>query len=364
VKSETKNSKLNIQRKKIFLNGFLIWTFWIIFYAIIFKFQIGVSWAAALISSAGNYYVYALLSISIWFICKHIPFGYFRLPVLFFIHFFLSIVFSAGWMFFSYGLWYLQAGDAIFTVVGIRTIIGWQFLFGVIIYLLIAGIFYTMIYYRQFRKKELKEAELKLLTRDAELKALKMQINPHFLFNSLNSINALVTSSPQQAREMLVRLSDLLRLTLENRDQMLVTLKKELDLAHLYLEIESFRFGDRLEVLDDIDATLLETPFPAMTLQPLLENAVKHGISSRRGKGTIRMTIKREDGNLCCSVSNTVGNDNRTKFKTAANGTGLENITQRLNLLYNDLYSFNIDTSIPNEFTISLKLPIKSNGKD
>lgn len=349
-------------RKKILFNGFLIWTFWIIFYAIFFKFQLGVSWAVALISSAGNYYIYALLSISIWFICKRIAFGSFRLPILFFIHFFLAIIFSATWLFLSYGLWYLQAGDSIFTIVEIRTTIGWQFLFGIITYLSIAGIFYTIIYYRQFREKELKEAELKLLTRDAELKALKMQINPHFLFNSLNSINALVTSNPKQAREMLVRLSDLLRLTLESRDQMLVPLKEELDLAHLYLEIESIRFGNRLEVHDDIDVNLLETPFPAMILQPLLENAVKHGISSQRGKGTIRMTIKRDDGKLCCTVSNTVGSDIRTKFESAANGTGLENISRRLILLYKDLYSFNIDKSIPSEFTISLKIPLKSDG--
>ena len=135
----------------------------------------------------------------------------------------------------------------------VRGVIGWQFLFGMVQCFFVAGIFYTITYYRNLKQKEMEQAELKILTRDAELKALKLQINPHFLFNSLNSINALVTKDGTLARKMISQLSELLRMSLESDDKLLIPLKEELDLLHTYLSIEQVRFGDKMTIKEEID---------------------------------------------------------------------------------------------------------------
>ena len=345
-------------RKKVFFYGLLIWTLWIIFYAVFFKIQTAVhTWAIAFTASAGSYYTFALLSILIWFICKKIPFGRLPIPFLVLVHFFLSMIISSLWLFISYGAWYLAVGENMLQYDEIRATLGWQFLFGMITYLLIAGIFYTIITYRQFREKELREAELKLLTRDAELRALKMQIHPHFLFNSLNSINALVKQTPNQARVMIAKLSDLLRISLESRDKMLVPLKEELEFARLYLDIENIRFRDRMEFNEDIDPELMDQPFPGMVLQPLLENAVIHGIAEHRGKGTIRLSLNRHDTLIVCVVSNTVGSSKSKRKK----GTGLDNIQQRLKLFYKEAYALEASLN-KGWFDVRLTIPLNPEG--
>lgn len=372
MKSGVKTSIIGGSWLKVFFYGFLIWTLWILFYSVFFMIQIRYSWDIALIASAGTYYPFALISILIWIICRKIPFDRFPLSILIFIHFVFSIIFSALWLFASYGLWYLAEGSEIFSYlerygdskVGVKVVIGWQFLFGMMTYLLIAGIFYTIIYYRQFREKQLQEAELKLLTRDAELKALKMQIHPHFLFNSLNSINALVTRNPKQTREMIAKLSELLRVSLESRDKMLMPLKEELEFARLYLEIEKIRFSDRMEVEEEIDPELLDVPFPAMVLQPLLENAVIHGVSEFRGRGSIRLLLKKENHRLCCIVTNTVAKkQTRGRSKSKGNGTGLANIRRRLNLFYSGNYDFKTGYPESGRFEVRLSIPMKLDEK-
>lgn len=192
--------------------AFSLWTCWVLFYAVVMYFQVGeMPFIFALISSANFNYIFALLSIVVWHICKKIPYDAIH-PIFFIlIHFALSAILSAIWLFMAYGFWYLGEGNIIFERINIRSIIGWQFLFGMVQYFFVAGIYYTIIYYRNFKEKQIEEAELKILTRDAELKALKLQMNPHFLFNTLNSINALVTQNPELARKMISQLSELLR---------------------------------------------------------------------------------------------------------------------------------------------------------
>gem|GEM_PF-393845 len=363
--NNAKPSTIGGRKSKIFFYGFIIWTLWVVFYSIVFKYQTGTSWSIAAISSSQSNYIFALLGIGIWFNCRKIPFGIMPMGILLFIHFLLAISYSALWIFLSYGLWYLFEGKRIFQIVPVETIVGWQFLFGIIMYFLVAGIYYTIIYYKQYREKELRETELRLLKRDAEFKALKSQMNPHFLFNSLNSINALVSQNPKQARDMIAKLSDLLRMSLESRDEMMVPLKAELDLARLYLEIEEIRFGDRMAIHEEIEPDLLDVSFPAMILQPLLENAVKHGIADHRGKGIIQLILKRENHYLSCVVSNTVRKDRASgRKKSTGNGTGLANIRRRLELFYSDQYNFEAGYSDSGNFVAKLKLPIRTNGKN
>jgi LytS/YehU family sensor histidine kinase len=217
-----------------------------------------------------------------------------------------------------------------------------------------------MIYYQNFREKELAETNLKLLSRDAELKALKLQLNPHFLFNSLNSVNALITENAALARKMIAKLAEFFRMTLDIDDQQFISLQDELWYAEAYREIEEIRFGDKMQYEEELDATLLTKRVPSMLLQPLLENAIKHGIANRLDGGLIRLVIKAVDQKIRIEVTNPINRDSRIVVeKLLTNGTGLSNLKKRLDQLYNENYKLAIDLSQPDLFRISLQIPIE-----
>lgn len=354
-----KKMKSTTKSKAIFW-AILLCTIWVLFYALVMYLQIGaIPFWVALIASANYNYLFGLVSILIWFLCKKIPFDQTNKMLFFSFHFLSAIFCSALWLFLSYGFWYLSEGERIFKQVDVRAIIGWQFLFGMIQYFFVAGIFYTIIYHRNLKQKEVEQAELKILTRDAELKALKLQMNPHFLFNTLNSINALVTKNPALARKMIAQLSELLRMSLESHDKLLIPLKEELDLVHTYLAIEQMRFGEKMTVREDIDPELLPRPFPAMLLQPLLENAVKHGITNTRKGGTISLSIQKQDRFLVGSVINESHDLNlKATAPTSSNGISLHNIRQRLDRMYGNDYGWQIDQSKTNQFKVEFRLPL------
>ncbi len=333
---------------------------WVLFYALVMYLQVGaIPFSVALIASANYNYLFGLVSLLIWRICKKIPFEQTHRVLFFSFHFLVAILCSVLWLALSYGSWYLSEGERIFEKLDIRSIIGWQFLFGMIQYFFVAGIFYTINYHRNLKQKEIEEAELKILTREAELKALKLQMNPHFLFNTLNSINALVTKDPASARKMIAQLSDLLRMSLETHDKLTIPLKEEMDLVHIYLAIEQMRFGDKMIFKEDIDPGLLTKPFPAMLLQPLIENAVKHGIANSRTGGTISLTIRQINNQLVGTVINETGSGVPLKPAAAtSNGISLNNIRQRLDRMYGDLYVWLIDRSEANKFKVEFRLPL------
>jgi two-component system sensor histidine kinase AlgZ len=173
---------------------------------------------------------------------------------------------------------------------------------GVLLYLLSAGLNYAAVAAEQSHQAERRAVESRALAREAELQALKMQINPHFLFNSLHSIAALTTLDGARAREMCVRLSDFLRAGLALGDRESIPLIEELALARLYLEVEQVRFGDRLRVEENIEAACEECAVPALLLQPLVENAVKHGIAGLVEGSAIRLSVSSSGGQVSIAI--------------------------------------------------------------
>jgi len=231
--------------------------------------------------------------------------------------------------------------------------IPWRVAVGTFFYLLSGLIYYLIIYIQNFREQTTRESEVKTLIRDAELNWLKHQINPHFLFNSLNSISSLTMSNPEKAQEMVIRLSDLLRYSLKQSSQSLVSISDEISNCTKYLEIEKVRFGKRLNYSISAPDSVLNFQVPAMILQPLFENAIKHGIASSADPGEVNSTFELHENYLKIGITNTMSEEN---INAKGVGVGLVNITRRLSLLYGQVDL--VKTSIVNSsYLVEVTIP-------
>jgi hypothetical protein len=226
---------------------------------------------------------------------------------------------------------------------------------GILLYLLSAGLHYAALAAEEAREAALAVAEAQTLALDAELHALRMQINPHFLFNSLHSIAALATSDGARAREMCIRLADFLRSSLGLGERDSVALREELALARSYLEVEQVRFGARLQVSEDIEDSCQDCAVPVLLLQPLVENAVKHGIAGLVEGGAIRLSVQRLGASVCVAVENEFDADappNRL-------GMGLPHVRRRLELRYGGAASMETGARA-GVYRVELRFPCES----
>jgi two-component system LytT family sensor kinase len=224
---------------------------------------------------------------------------------------------------------------------------------GVFIYGLIILSYYLFISLTNLSEKNAKEARLESLLKETELKMLRSQINPHFLFNSLNSISSLTITDPDKARDMVIKLSEFMRYALSKKDEQPVSLKSELENLRLYLDIEKVRFGDRLLITEYIEEKCLDIQMPVMLLQPLFENAIKHGVYESTESVWIRTIAKIIEGHVEIIISNNY--DSAPSLKRGT-GTGLLNVARRLELVYGKEASI-ITTKEEGIYTVKLYLP-------
>ncbi len=224
---------------------------------------------------------------------------------------------------------------------------------GVFIYGLIVLTYYLFISLTNLSEKNAKEAKLESLIKETELKMLRSQINPHFLFNSLNSISSLTVTDPEKARTMVVKLSEFMRYALARKDEQPVSLKSELENLRLYLDIEKVRFGDKLTMVEEIDAECLDFKIPVMLLQPLYENAVKHGVYESTETVQIFTRAKVNEGYLEIIIRNNYDDAPSQKRGT---GTGLVNVSRRLELFYGNKASMK-STKENGVYTTTLYIP-------
>jgi sensor histidine kinase YesM len=202
---------------------------------------------------------------------------------------------------------------------------------GVYIFWLIVLAYYLFLNLYNLSEKNIKEARLESLVKETELKMLRSQINPHFLFNSLNSISSLTITSPEKAREMVINLSEFMRYALSKKDEQPVSLRSELENLRLYFEIEKVRFGDRLSTEEDIQEKCLDVKMPVMLLQPLYENAIKHGVYESTERVSIKTTISCNGEFVEIIISN---NYDPSPTSLKGTGTGLINVSRRLDLAF------------------------------
>lgn len=233
------------------------------------------------------------------------------------------------------------------------TMIRWAFAF---IAIALTGV--STIFYQRWKDVTAgldRDTDVKVMAREAELQKLQLQLQPHFLFNSLNSINALILINSSRARDMVQQLSDFLRATLKRADEQWITLKDELAYLELYLSIEKVRFGHRLDIQIDDDEQIHIWLVPPLLIQPLVENAIKFGLYGTTEQVTIRLKTERLNEGLQISITNPFDTDMQPP---EGSGFGLAGLQRRLYLIYarNDLLKTTIEN---NHFTVQLTLPEK-----
>jgi signal transduction histidine kinase len=226
-------------------------------------------------------------------------------------------------------------------------------------YIPIVLIAHVVSYYQRFRQRELRASQLQTQVAKARLQALKSQLQPHFLFNTLHSISALMLTDVNAADRMMTRLSDLLRMTLEAAETQITTLNRELDFVNCYLEIEKIRFEERLNVVLDIAPETLDAQVPQLLLQPLVDNAIKHGISRLAGGGKIRIAASASDHELQLEVSdNGPGFDNPSYSQR--NGVGLKVTRERLESLYGLDHSMELLSLPDGRSCVRIRIPFQT----
>ena len=348
----------NLWRKlkwRYFVVGFLVLTsaglsFAFRSYVALSKQGANVPWKDLVLSYLIDFYLWGLASPFIFYLCHRFPVE--RERLLSRIAFYLLCGVGMTFTVVSVSIpvyWFLGNPDTVrnptFPIFFFRSLMS-PVLFqeNYFIYVLTVFLAHSYEYYKQSREGKLAAAELSAQLAQAQLSALKMQLHPHFLFNTLNSIASLMRKDTEAAHRMIVRLSDFLRMTLKSSETHSVTLERELEFLNTYLEIEKIRFQDRLVVEMQIEPEAEEAQVPNLILQPLVENAVRHGLARVTSTGRLRITARRSNGRVKIEIEdNGPGFSANGKRKRAeAGGVGLSNTTARLEQFYAGDYQFEI----------------------
>ena len=318
-----------------------------------------ISWGQAITYSLGDWYVWALLSVPIlWLARKFPPEGDqpWRTAG---IHLVAALCFSL-----LYVVLRALVGQAHSSLIDepvtfpevFRPLMVKTFPFNLLIYGVIISASHAIEYYRKYHERTVHALELEKHLTEARLQALLRQLKPHFLFNTLNGIASLMHTDVEAADRMLVRLSELLRLTMSHPGQPLTSLREEIAFIEKYLEIERIRFRDRLSVTLDVDPTAMDIEVPSLILQPLVENSIRHGLEPHARPGRLEITVHREAANLLLIVRDNGGGQPPGGF--TREGIGLGNTRARLRELYGDRHRFELANHPAGGLEIRLTIPI------
>jgi two-component system, LytTR family, sensor histidine kinase AlgZ len=307
-------------------------------------------------------FLYAFVCLSAWYSCRAIPSSRSTIGKLLEVHVAAALVASGLWVLCAELLAYIFTAMSFYPGFTGRLSRTLPILFstGVILYLFSVCFYYLLLALEASQAAEAQAIEARVLARDAELRALKAQVNPHFLFNSLNSISALTNSDAAKAREMCILLGDFLRRTLGLGEKSTIPLAEEMSLIHAFLAVEKIRFGARFHMEENIADEALKLDIPPLLLQPLVENAFTHGISNLVEGGWVRLDAHCQNGVLSIVVENSFDPD--APPRRQKNGLGLLNVRQRLGARYGDRATFNVRTE-GDTFSVAIALPAESEGR-
>jgi LytS/YehU family sensor histidine kinase len=275
--------------------------------------------------------LFGFLGLLAWYPTRYIPFQKNSPFYSLLAHVVAGLLVLGIWMLISVGVLGAFFGTQSEYATFLNKSIFWRGIFGGMVYLVLVMMYYLASSSQKLQERAQQEERLKNLVRDTELNMLKAQINPHFLFNSLNSISSLTMSNPDEARDMIIRLSDFLRYSLKHRENEYVPLNEELGRMKDYLAIEKIRFGDKLLYDFQMEGSCENFPVPTMIFQPLFENAIRHSVYESVDPVTVSFECKPEKDLVKTVVSNDYDPGTPTRKGT---GVGLQNVKQRIQLAY------------------------------
>lgn len=318
----------------------------------------GLTFAEALVLVLPLFLVYAFICLSAWYVCRAVPLRSSGAPTVLASSTLAAAV--AGGLWFGLARLWIAVFESMpgmeSTVERYQQQIPVLFSAAILLFLLALAVNYLGLAFEEAREAEQRQFELQVHARNAELRALRAQLDPHFLYNCLNSIAALTTADAAGARRMCLLLGEFLRSTLHVGALARIPLADELALADRFLSIEQVRFGARLQIARQIDPTALVARVPPLCLQPLFENAIRHGVADLLDGGTIRLDVSRAGDRLVIAIENPCDPDALTPMR---HGTGMSNVRQRLSAMFGPsaLMSARADAGL---FRVDLNLPFSS----
>lgn len=345
--------------KHPFISSPRLGIYYILGWLIVLTGSVGLKWLAykadpgiALAEGLAFPFTFAIVGSSIWYVIKFSTAENYSLGRIFLSHIIAATIIVFIWLYL--GIVFIKILHP-YSEVWIEENLARNIFGGYMMYITYVIFFYAVSYYQKFKEKQKNEDRLKALIKEAELHALKSQINPHFLFNSLNSISSLTMADPQKAQEMVINLSALMRYSLKHEQVEKVPFREELKNNNLYLQIEKVRFGEKLNPVFNISDGCLDALIPNMILQPLYENAIKYGVyEATEPVDIITRAICRNDL-LEITITNNYDPDAITR---KGEGIGLRNIRDRLQIIYGNPTLLKTEDN-KKEFKVTLAIPQK-----
>jgi two-component system LytT family sensor kinase len=345
---------------------FLVWTAVGLFFASQasmwdrFLFRQQVPWQRALSTNLTFYYIWAVLTPFVIWIGKRFRLEKKQWGKSLAVHFPISIALAVLQLIAAEALWGMMRDEPLSLYETFRAIefsFAFNFHINFLTYWVILAFSYMIDYYRLVRDRELRASVLEAQLTKANLRALKMQLQPHFLFNTLNAISSLMHKNIADADRVVARLGDLLRYSLDSGGVQEVSLAEELDFLRRYLEIEQIRFGERLTVKINAERETLQAKVPNLILQPLVENAIRYGIGNRAKGGAIEISAQRDEDSLILAVKDDGPGLSHNGNGGFEEGVGLRNTRARLEQLYGDQQEFHLFNGDRRGLEVRLKIP-------
>lgn len=352
--------------RKQWTQWFLLFLFWTVLglafagqlYLARSKIGDPVTWGFALERALADWYVFAFLSIPALWLARRFPLEFKSWGRGLVTHLPASAAFSVAWMALRAALEHWQSrGDMrpIEFAEAFTHKLGATFFLNLLIYWVIILVRQAFDYYRRLHEGERHAAELERRLAEARLQALQMQLNPHFLFNTLNAISSLMHKDVEEADRMIVHLSDLLRYALESTDAQKVPLRQELDFLDRYLKIQQARFGERLVIRQEVPEETLDALVPNLVLQPLVENAIEHGVAPHARPGKIVLRACHRENRLELEVQD--NGDGLPPEEPLVDGIGLSNTRARLLQLYGLAHDLQLANGDGGGLTVRIRIP-------
>lgn len=343
-----------VSNKKVLATYSILWFFIFLVHIAVLNFFLNLPIDVSVLDSAFFNITYQLIGLSLWYTVSFNSLDNYNTAKIFFNHIAAAVITSGIWIGVGYYIVsHVITGNNLYSEFLLKSLI-WRFLIGILFYTIIISVDYVIIYYNNFQEKVLREVELNALVKEAELKTLKYQINPHFIFNSLNSISSLTISNPARAQDMTIKLSSFFRNTLSKNEKQKSKLREEINNAKLYLDIEKVRFEDKFDFVEEVKDECKETEVPSMILQPLFENAIKHGVYESLDKVTIKLSCSMEEEYFKITVENNFDPD---AVPRKGEGIGIKNIRNRLKLIYNQDNLLTVQKT-DNIFKVNIFIPV------